>query len=66
MKRRITVRMSEQTVERLQAAAMLLGMRKSCVVERALDRFLGPEGDATKFRAVSTGLVTGLTRLNMN
>jgi Ribbon-helix-helix domain len=46
MKRRITVRIPEQIVERLQAAAALLGIRKSCIVETALDRFLDRDGDA--------------------
>ena len=47
MKQKITVRISEQIAERLQAAAALLDTRKSYVVERALDRFLAPDADGT-------------------
>jgi hypothetical protein len=45
MKRKISVRISEQLAERLDAAAALPGARKSSVVETALDRFLDAGDD---------------------
>jgi len=62
MRRKISVRISEQLAERLEAAATLLGARKSSIVETAVDRFLDPQGDATgsamscRFDRISRGL----------
>ena len=43
MKSKITVRIPEPVAQRLDAAIELLGVRKSAVIERALDRFLSPD-----------------------
>jgi predicted transcriptional regulator len=43
MKRRITVQLPEQLVERLQAAAERPGASKSAIVEAALDQFLSED-----------------------
>jgi len=57
MKRRITVALSEETVERLEAAAERRGASKAAIVEAALQRFLGTEietvNDATLLRRMS-------------
>ena len=45
MKRKVSVRLSEQVVERLAVAARGLGVSRSSVVEAALDRYLDPDGD---------------------
>ena len=42
MKRKISVRLSEEIVERLEAAAQRPGASKTTVLEAALDRFLDP------------------------
>ena len=42
MKRKISVRLSEQVVERLEAAAQRPGASKTTIVEAALDGFLDP------------------------
>jgi hypothetical protein len=42
MKRKISVRLSEEIVERLEAAAQRPGASKTTIVESALDRFLDP------------------------
>ena len=43
MKRRITVQLPEQLVERLEAAAERPGASKSAIVEAALDQFLSED-----------------------
>ena len=43
MKHKITARIPEPLAQRLEAAAEFLGVRKSIVIERALDRFLSPD-----------------------
>jgi MFS family permease/predicted DNA-binding protein len=54
MKRKISVRLSEEIVERLEAAAQRPGANKTTILEAALDRFLDPGvetiGDATLLR----------------
>jgi Arc/MetJ-type ribon-helix-helix transcriptional regulator len=45
MKRKVSVRLSEQVVERLAVAARGLGVSRSSVVEAALDRYLDSDGD---------------------
>ena len=54
MKRKISVRLSEEVVERLEAAAQRPGASKTMIVEAALDRFLDPGAetidDATLLR----------------
>jgi hypothetical protein len=47
LKRKISVRISEQLAQRLEAAATLPGTRKSSIIEMALDRFLDTRPDAT-------------------
>jgi predicted transcriptional regulator len=47
MKRKITIRLSEPVARGLEAAATLLGSRKSAIVESALDRLLDPQGGAS-------------------
>ena len=42
MKRKISVRLSEEVVERLEAAAQRPGASKTVIVEAALDGFLNP------------------------
>ena len=42
MKRKISVRLSEEIVERLEAAAQRPGANKTTILEAALDRFLDP------------------------
>ena len=42
MKRKISVRLSEEVVERLEAAAQPPGASKTVIVEAALERFLNP------------------------
>ena len=46
MKRKISVQLSEQVAERLEAAAQRPGANKTAIVEAALARFLDPDGDA--------------------
>jgi hypothetical protein len=57
MKRKISVQLSEQVIERLQAAAQRPGASKTAIVETALDRFLNPEAetidDATLLRRLN-------------
>jgi hypothetical protein len=55
MKRRITVQLPEQLVERLQAAAERPGASKSAIVEAALDQFLSADtiDDVTLSRRLS-------------
>src|SRR5579864_4775756 len=48
MKRKISVRLSELIVERLEVAASVPGARKSSIVEAALDLFLEAEADASE------------------
>jgi len=54
MKRKISVRLSEEIVERLEAAAQRPGANKTTILEAALDRFLDPSAetidDATLLR----------------
>ena len=54
MKRKISVRLSEAIVERLEAAAQRPGANKTTILEAALDRFLDPGAetidDATLLR----------------
>ena len=54
MKRKISVRLSEAVVERLEAAAQRPGASKTKIVESAIDRFLDPGAetidDATLLR----------------
>ena len=54
MKRKISVRLSEEIVERLEAAAQRPGANKTSILEAALDRFLDPGAetidDATLLR----------------
>jgi predicted DNA-binding protein len=54
MKRKISVRLSEEVVERLEAAAQRPGASKTTILEAALDRFLDPGAetidDATLLR----------------
>ena len=45
MKRKISVRLSEQIVERLGAAAQRPGANKTTILEAALDRFLNPTAE---------------------
>lgn len=45
MKRKISVRLSEEVVERLEAAARRPGANKTTILEAALDRFLDPSAD---------------------
>jgi hypothetical protein len=47
MKRKISVRLSELIVERLEAAAAAPGSSKSSIVEAALDLFLESQADAS-------------------
>ena len=60
MKRKITVQLSEQVVERLETAAEQPGTSKAAIVESALERFLDPEAetidDATLLRGMSQQL----------
>jgi|SRR6266536_1419663 len=57
MKRKISVQLSEQIVERLEAAAQRPGASKTVIVEAALDRFLNPGAetidDATLLRRLN-------------
>jgi hypothetical protein len=48
MKRKISVRLSELIIERLEVAASVPGGRKSSIVEAALDLFLEDEADASE------------------
>ena len=54
MKRKISVRLSEEIVERLETAAQRPGASKTTILEAALDRFLDPSAetidDATLLR----------------
>jgi len=45
MKQKISVRLSEEVVERLEAAAQRPGASKTAIVEAALDGFLNPGTD---------------------
>ncbi len=45
MKRKISVRLSEETVERLEAAAQRPSANKTTILEAALDRFLDPDAE---------------------
>lgn len=60
MKRKISVQLSEQVIERLETAAERPGASKSAIVESALERFLDPEAetidDATLLRGMSQQL----------
>ena len=47
MKRKVTVRLSEEVAERLEAAAQRPGANKTAIVEAALTRFLDPDGDTS-------------------
>jgi predicted DNA-binding protein len=46
MKRKVTVRLSEQIIERLKAAAEHHGATKTAIVEAVLDNFLSCDVDA--------------------
>jgi predicted transcriptional regulator len=46
MKRKITIQLSEEVAERLEAAAERPGASKSAIVEAALDRFLSADHEA--------------------
>ena len=43
MKRKVTVQLSEQVAEQLEAAAEQRGTSKAAIVESALERFLNPD-----------------------
>src|SRR3974390_251631 len=45
MKRKISVQLSEQLIERLEAAAEKTGTNKSAIAEGALERFLSAESE---------------------
>ena len=45
MKRKVSVRLSEQMADRLEAAAERFGASKSAIVEAALQQFLGTEAE---------------------
>jgi predicted transcriptional regulator len=45
MKRKVTVQLSEQVAERLEAAAEQRGTSKAAIVESALERFLSPDAE---------------------
>jgi len=57
MKRKISVQLSEQIVDRLETAAERPGASKAAIVEAALERFLSPEtetiDDATLLRRLN-------------
>jgi predicted transcriptional regulator len=57
MKRKVTVQLSEQIAERLEAAAEQPGASKTAIVEAALERFLKPDAetidDATLLRRLN-------------
>src|SRR5262249_8563032 len=57
MKRKVTVQLSEQVAERLEAAAEQRGTSKAAIVESALERFLSPDAetvdDATLLRRLN-------------
>ena len=59
MKRRITVQLPEQLVERLEAAAERQGASKSAIVEAALDQFLSTD---TSDDAPMSCRLTGMSR----
>jgi predicted DNA-binding protein len=48
MKRKVTVQLSEEVAERLEAAAQRPGANKTTIVEAALTRFLDPDGDTSE------------------
>src|SRR5262249_17375496 len=52
MKRKLTVRLSEEVAERLEAAGRRPGANKTAIVEAALTRFLDPDGDTSEHVAV--------------
>jgi|SRR5579871_1882170 predicted DNA-binding protein len=45
MKRKVTVQLSEQVAQRLEAAAEQRGTSKAAIVESALERFLNPDAE---------------------
>jgi predicted DNA-binding protein len=57
MKRKITLQLSEQVAERLEAASEQRGTSKAAIVESALERFLNPDAetidDATLLRRLN-------------
>ena len=57
MKRKVTVQLSEQVAERLEAVAEQRGTSKAVIIESALERFLNPDAE-------SMDDVTLLRRLN--
>lgn len=69
MKRKISVRLSEEIVERLEAAAQRPGANKTTILEAALDRFLDPGAetidDATLLRRLD-GMSRQLEQLEHN
>jgi predicted DNA-binding protein len=69
MKRKISVRLSEEIVERLEAAAQRPGANKTTILEAALDRFLDPSAetidDATLLRRLD-GMSRQLEQLEHN
>jgi hypothetical protein len=52
MKRKISVQLSEQVAERLEAAAQRPGANKTAIVEAALARFLDPDDDTSDHAAL--------------
>jgi len=52
MKRKVTVQLSEEVAERLEAAAQRPGANKTAIVEAALTRFLDPDGDTSEHAAL--------------
>jgi hypothetical protein len=56
MKRKISVRISEELAERLEVAAALPGAKKSSIVETALDRFLESGADNCHLNRVNRRL----------
>ena len=47
MKRKVTVQLSEELADRLEAAAQRPGTSKTAIVEAALARYLEPDGDTS-------------------
>jgi hypothetical protein len=52
MKRKVTVQLSEELADRLEAAAQRPGTSKTAIVEAALTRFLEPDGGTSEHAAM--------------
>ena len=52
MKRKVTVQLSEELADRLEAAAQRPGTSKTAIVEAALTRYLEPDGDTSEHTAL--------------